>query len=154
MSDNYYHGDGSDIIGKANDFLQGKFRYRVLWEDNYGEISSNISNGYRHLSGVSRGSIGQVKCNSTFSSKNMLDGRSFIKKAKAAIAECKILLSYWKDFLFDGSMPSGMNEGDALQYVLNKAYAENAAEDLDDDDNAAPVNDANSSDGDYFYTSA
>ena len=58
----------------------------------------------------------------------------------SAIAECKILLSFWIDFLVDGAMPSGMNEDDALQHVINKAYQENAA-DLDDDDNLAPEQD-------------
>lgn len=87
---------------------------------------------------IYRSSIKQVICQSTLTGSKLLDDRSIIKKAKAAIAECKILLSFLMDFLVDGAMPSGMNEDDALQHVLNKAYQENAA-DLDDDDNLAVI---------------
>ena len=30
MTEKYYHGDGEDILGKAQDFLRGKFRFEVL----------------------------------------------------------------------------------------------------------------------------
>ena len=33
MCEKYYHGDGSDIAGKKNDFLNGKIRFRVMWEN-------------------------------------------------------------------------------------------------------------------------
>ena len=86
----YYHCDGNDIMGKANDFIEGKFRYRVLWEDSSGQTGSTISSGFGHLSGAYRSSIKQVICQSTLTGSKLLDGRSFITKAKAAIAECKI----------------------------------------------------------------
>jgi hypothetical protein len=133
MSSKYYHGYGLDVQGKAKDFLAGKFRYRVLWENTCGEMSSNITEGFGPISGLSRKSIAKVIRLSTLSGKMQLDGRSILKKAKAALAECKILLAYWMDFLVAGNMPSGMNEEEALQYVLNRSYAENKAE-LDDDD--------------------
>lgn len=102
MSGKFYHGDGEDVLGKAQDFLLGKFRFKVLWTDTFGEMSSVVSNGYGHLSGASRGSIKQVMCQSTLSGGNILDGRSIIKKAKSAIAECKILLSFWMGFWLMG----------------------------------------------------
>ena len=71
-------------------------------------------------------------CLTTLSGSNVLDGRSIVKKAKAALAECRILLSFWMDFLFDGNMPSGKDEEDALEHVLEKAYAEFAPDELDD----------------------
>jgi hypothetical protein len=41
MTEKYYHGDGEDFLGKAQDFLRGKFRFEVLWtDDKFGEISS------------------------------------------------------------------------------------------------------------------
>ena len=36
------------------------------------------------------------------------------------------------DFLVDGNMPSGKNEEDALEHVLEKAYAKFAPDELDD----------------------
>ena len=46
-----------------------------------------------------------------------------------------------------------MNEVDALHHVRNKAYAENSAADLDDDDNVAPARDVQTSDGEnYLYS--
>jgi hypothetical protein len=56
-----------------------------------------------------------------------------LKKAKAAMAECRILLAYWLEFAVDGDFPSGQNEEDALRYVLNRSYADKS-NDLDDDD--------------------
>jgi hypothetical protein len=131
MSSKYYHGYGLDVQGNAKDFLGGKFR--VLWEYTCGEMTSTITEGFGPISGLSRKSIAKVIQLSTQSGKKQLDGRSILKKVNAALAECKILLAYWMDFLVAGNMPSGMNEEDALQYVLNRSYAENKAV-LDDDD--------------------
>jgi hypothetical protein len=96
-------------------------------------MTSNITEGFGQISGLSRKSIAAVIQLSILSGKKQLDGKSILKKAKAALAECKILLAYWMDFQIAGNMPSGMNEEDTLQYVLNRSYAENKAE-LDDDD--------------------
>ena len=30
ISEKYYHGDGEDVLGKAQDFLLGKFRFEGL----------------------------------------------------------------------------------------------------------------------------
>ena len=78
MCEKYCHGDGSDIAGKANDFLNGKFRFRVMWEDYNGAMTSVISNGNGHLSGASRGSIKQVMCHSTLSDSQVLDDRTIM----------------------------------------------------------------------------
>lgn len=105
-------------------------------------MTSNITEGFGPISGLSRKNISKVIQLSTLSGKKQLDGRSILKKAKAALAECKILLAYWMDFLVAGNMPSGMNEEDALQYVLNRSYDENKAElDDDDDDESVDEND-------------
>lgn len=78
MCGKYYHGDGSDIAGNANDFLNEKFRFGVMWEDYNGAITSVISYGDGHLSGVSRGSSKQVMCHSTSFDSQVLDDRTIM----------------------------------------------------------------------------
>ena len=98
-----------------------------------GDRTNFISDGFGPISGLSSSSIERVILLSTLKGSKILDGRSVLKKAKAALAECRILVAYWMDFLIDGSMPSGMTEEDALEYVLNKSFQENSIE-IDDND--------------------
>jgi hypothetical protein len=133
MCGKYYHGYDNDHVGHAKLFLDAKSRFKVLWENSHGDRLNYIADGFGPISGLTRVSIEKVLKMTTLSGTKALDGRSILKKAKAAMAECRILLAYWMEFTVGGVMPSGMNEEDALRYVLNKSYANNS-NDLDDDD--------------------
>jgi hypothetical protein len=133
MCGKYYHGYDKDQVGQVKQFLEAKFRFRVLWENNHGERCNYISEGFGSISGLTRGSIEKVIYQTTLSGSKTLEGRSILKKAKAAMDECRILLAYWLEFAVDGDFPSGQNEEDALRYVLNRSYADKS-NDLDDDD--------------------
>jgi hypothetical protein len=104
-----------------------------LWENNHGERCNYISEGFGPISGLTRGSIEKVIYQATLSGYKTLEGRSILKKARAAMAECRILLADCLEFAVDCAFPSGQNEEDALRYVLNRSYA-NKSNDLDDDD--------------------
>jgi hypothetical protein len=67
----------------------------------------------------------------------LITGRQIVDKAKLALNEAKKLLGYWMEFLVNGQMPSGKNEDDALQYVLDRAYQETSVEHDDDNDSIA-----------------
>ena len=133
MCGKYYHGYDNDHVGHAKLFMDAKSRFKVLWENNHGERLDYIADGFGPISGLARGSVEKVLTMTTLSGTKALDGRSILKKAKAAMVECRILLAYWMEFVINGVMPSGMNEEDALQFVLNKSYADKS-NDLDDDD--------------------
>ena len=138
----YYHGEGNDQIGHVGMFLNGKGRYAVLWETMNSENSDVIAEGFGPISGISRKSIEDVVRRSTLSGKKEIDGRQLLSKAKVALKDAKILLSYWYEFIRNG-MPSGKDETDALKYVLNRAFEERSQErdddDEDDEDLVAPV---------------
>lgn len=129
----YYHGDGDDQIGHVGMFLNGQGRYAVLWETMNSDNCDMIAEGFGPISGISRRSIEEfVRC-PTLSGKKEIDGRQLISKAKIALKDAKILLSYWHEFTKNG-MPSGKDETDALKYVLNRAFEEKSEEKDDDDD--------------------
>jgi hypothetical protein len=133
MCGKYYHGYDKDQVGQVKHFLEAKFRFRVLWENNHGERCNYISEGFGPISGLTHGSIEKVIYQTTLSGSKTLEGRSILKKAKAAMDECRILLAYWLEFAVDRDFPSGQNEEDALRYVLNRSNADKS-DDLDDDD--------------------
>lgn len=123
-----YHGYDEDYIGMAKYFLSGKGRFHVLWE------SGRIGSGFGHLSGISHESINEVLFRPTLRGRNLITGRQILDKAKAAMCEAKKFLAYWMEFLVDGNMPSGMNEENALLYVLKRAMEEQSPEIADDEE--------------------
>lgn len=50
------------------------------------------------------------------------------------MCEAKKFLAYWMEFLVDGNMSSGMNEENALLYVLKRAMEEQSPEIADDEE--------------------
>ena len=123
-----YHGYDEDHVGMAENFLDGRGRFNVLWD------SGRIASGYGHLTGISRESINEVLFKPTLKGKNLITGRQILDKAKAALCEAKKFLAYWMEFLVDGNMPSGMNEDNALQHVMKRAMEEQSLEVADDDE--------------------
>lgn len=119
-----YHGDedDNDRLGVAHNFLEGKGRFDVLWDN------GRIAQGYGHLTGLRRDSIDMSIRNATLRGDHLLSGRQIMEKAKEVICESKKFLAYWKEFLNDGKMPSGMNEDDAIKHVMKRAQEETSCE--------------------------
>ena len=130
----FYHGFDDDNIGVCKIFLKGDERFRVLWESSNGTIGDKIALGFGPISGLSRESIINAIYKSTLSGSKKIEGRQILDKARSALLEAKKLLGYWMEFLQSGSMPSGMNEDDALQHVFNRAWSEQSLENDDDGD--------------------
>ena len=128
-----YHGYDEDHVGMAENFLDGRGRFNVLWD------SGRIASGYGHLTGISRESINEVLFKPTLKGKNLITGRQILDKAKAALCEAKKFLAYWMEFLVDGNMPSGMNEDSALQHVMKRAMEEQSLEVADDDESVGKL---------------
>lgn len=127
----HYHGYDRDHIGVLRMFLEGTGRFKVLWD------TGRIINGFGSLSGISHESIVNTVSKSTLKGKSLINGRQILDKAKAALNDAKKLLGFWMEFLINGQMPSGKNEEDALQHVLDRSYSEKSAEHDDDDDSIA-----------------
>lgn len=122
-----YHGYDDDHIGVAGNFLEGKGRYEILWQD------GRISSGLGSLSGLTHGSLSDVILRPTLRGKNLITGRQILDKARACMLEAKKLLGYWMEFLVNDHFPSGTNEDNAYEHVLNRAREETSVE-IDDDD--------------------
>ena len=53
--------------------------------------------------------------------------------------DAKKYLAYWMEFLVNGSMPSGMNEENALQHVLRRAQEESSSEIVEEDESGGEI---------------
>ena len=114
----HYHGVDEDRIGVVKNFLLGNDRFHVLWD------SGRIASGFGNLSGLSRESIAEVIYYPTLKGKNLITGRQVLEKSRVSLREAKKYLAFWMEFLVGGSMPSGMTEVNALQYVMKRAMEE------------------------------
>ena len=93
-----------------------------------------IASGYGHLSGLTHAQLSHYIHVPTLSKRNLITGRQIHDKAKACILEAKKYLALWMEFLVDGEMPSGMNEDNALQFVMKRAVLLTSSEVVGDDD--------------------
>lgn len=107
-----YHGINDDHVGVVKNFMDGTGRFEILWEN------GRFHNGYGNLSGLSYESI----------------NRQILEKGKLALQDAKKYLAYWNEFLVNGSLPSGMNEENALQHVMKRAMEETSTELGNDED--------------------
>lgn len=130
----YYHGYDDDNIGVVENFLQGNGRFGVLWDD------GRIIYGLGHLSGLTQAQLRYYVPLPTLSGKFPMNGRQILEKARLCLLEAKKLLALWMEFCVDGKLPSGMNEENALQYVLKKAHSLTSNEVVGDDEVADPIN--------------
>jgi hypothetical protein len=129
-----FHGYDEDHQGVVQNFLDGRGRFEVLWDN------GRIVQGYGHLSGLRRDSIDLSIRNATLRGDHILSGRQILEKAKDVLCESKKYLAYWMEFLIKGEMPSGKTEVDALKHVMRRAQEETSCEIEPDNESA----------GDYF----
>jgi hypothetical protein len=128
-----YHGSDDDHIGVVQNFLEGNDRYSILWD------SGRIASGFGNLSGLCYQSIEEVIFHPTLKGKSLLTGRQVLEKARECLKGAKKYLAYWMEFLVAGSMPSGMNEVNALQYVMKRIAEEMSSECPDGDEEEGTV---------------
>ena len=117
-----FHGFDTDHLGVVSNFLMGRGRFEVLWDDD------RISSGYGDLSGLRRETIDHSIRNATLRGNHALSGRQILEKAELALCEAKKFLAYWMEFLVNGSLPSGMTEENALKHVMKRALEESSCE--------------------------
>ena len=117
-----FHGYDEDHLGVVHNFLEGNGRFEVIWDN------GRIACGYGQLSGLRRDSIDMSIRNATLRGDHILSGRQIMEKAKTVLCESKKYLAYWMEFMINGSMPSGMNEDNALKYVMKRAMEETSCE--------------------------
>jgi hypothetical protein len=129
----FYHGFDEDNIGMAANFLEGNGKFGVLWDD------GRIASGFGHLSGLTHAQLSHYIQVPTLSKRNLITGRQIHDKAKACILEAKKYLALWMEFLVDGKMPSGMNEDNALQFVMKRAVLLTSSEVVGDEDEEEEV---------------
>ena len=123
-----YHGINDDHVGVVKNFMDGTGRFEILWEN------GRFHNGYGNLSGLSYDSINSVIKKPTLKGSNNISGRQILEKGKLALQDAKKYLAYWNEFLVNGSLPSGMNEENALQHVMKRAMEETSTELGNDED--------------------
>jgi hypothetical protein len=128
----HYHGYDADHPGVVKMFLEGQGRFRVIWN------AGRIVNGFGTFSGIAIETLEKAISRPTLKGTTLITGRQLLDKAKEALSEAKKLLGFWMEFMNNGSLPSGMNEEYALQYVLFRAFQESSSErgDRGDDDDS------------------
>lgn len=125
-----FHGYDEDHPGMVQNFLDGKGRFEVLWDN------GRIVQGYGHLSGLRQDSIDLSIRNATLRGDHILSGRQILEKAKDVLCESKKYLAYWMEFLVNREMPSGKTEIDALKHVMRRAQEETSCEIEPDNESA------------------
>ena len=128
-----YHGYDEDHLGLVHAFLEGDGRFEVLWS---GDI---FQTGFGHLTGLRKHDVMHVITKATLRGNHLLSGRQIVEKAKAVMLDAKKYLAYWMEFLINGSMPSGMNEENALQHVLRRAQEESSSEIVEENESGGEI---------------
>ncbi len=138
-----YHGDEkAGIISFSEQCLSGTGVFSSLWdleEDGSGvstlsmKVSLSRRQNARYISGMSVTFDTIQQTNQK--NKIVIEGRSIYNLGCNTLRSCKKMIALWKQFLnSDGDLPSGTNEDDLDQHILDGMYSASKAGDLDNDE--------------------